>query len=84
MKKWKLYEAATDGGTTHLLPILDFSSRSIVGLLKEDLFHFAVLQVVQLSHCVLCSLNKIYEDRGRTFTLQKRVLVGERTEYTSE
>lgn len=62
--------------SAHLISILDFSGGPVVSLLKEDLLHLAVLQVIQLSHRILSSLNKIHQHRIRTFTLQKRMLDG--------
>ena len=60
--------------STDLVPILDLCCGSVVGFLKEDLLHFAVLQIVQLSHRILGPLDKIHQHRVWTLTLQKRML----------
>jgi len=58
----------------HLISILCFCGGPVMSLLKEDLLHLAVLQVIQLSHGILGSLNKIHQHGIRTFTLQKCML----------
>lgn len=45
-----------------------------MGLLEEDLLHLSVLQIVQLSHSILGSLNEIHQHRVGTLALQKLVL----------
>ncbi len=65
---------------TDLVSILDFCCGSIVGLLKKDFLHLPVLQVVQLSDCILGPLDKVHQHRIWAFTLQKCMLEGKMTQ----
>lgn len=43
-------------------------------LLVEDLLHLAVLQIVQLTHCILGPLDEVEENAWRTFSAHKIML----------
>lgn len=45
-----------------LISLWGLSSWPVVGLLKEDLLHLAVLQVVELSDCVLGPHDQVNQD----------------------
>lgn len=49
-------------------------------LLVEDLLHLAVLQIVQLTNCILGPLDEVEENAWRTFSANKIMLDGEREE----
>lgn len=61
---------------THLVIIRAVRARAVGRLLEEDLLHFAVLQVVQLPHCILGALDQLQHYRGWPFTQQEPVLGG--------
>lgn len=59
----------------HLLILSSFRHRPILlRLLEEDLLHLSVLQVIQLSHSILCSCNQVHDDRQRALAAQKSML----------
>lgn len=51
-------------------------------LLVEDLLHFAVLQIVQLTHRILGPLNEVNENAWRTFSTHKIMLNRERRKWS--
>lgn len=59
---------------SHLFFLLAFSHRPVVFLLVEDLLHLTVLQVVQLTHCILGPLDEVHENPRRSFSTHKLVL----------
>lgn len=69
---------------TDLLVVWDLCRRAIVGLLEEDLFHLAVLQVVQLSHSIFGALDQVNKHRLRPFALDKCMLHTTRGGYDDE
>lgn len=61
---------------TYLLLLSALCSRAIVRFLEEYLLHFAVLQVVQLSHSIFSARNQIHHHSYRTLTTQEMMLRG--------
>lgn len=57
-----------------LLFLWCLGSRTVVGLLEQELFHFAVLQVVQLPHCILGSQDQVHQNRIWPLPLYKCML----------
>lgn len=70
----------TPASPSHLFLFLAFSHGPIVLLLVEDLLHLAVLQIVQLTHCILGPLDEVEENAWRTFSAHKIMLDREREE----
>lgn len=66
--------------SSHLFLFLAFSHGSIVFLLVEDLLHLAVLQIVQLTHCILGPLDEVEENAWRTFSAHEIMLDRDRGE----
>lgn len=57
-----------------LISLCSFGSWSIVSLLEEDLFHLAILQVVELPDCVLGPHYQVDQDSFWSLTLNKCML----------
>lgn len=70
--------------TTDLLVVWDLCRRAIVGLLEEDLFHLAVLQVVQLSHSIFGALDQVHKHRLWPLALDKCMLHTTRQGYDDQ
>lgn len=58
----------------YLLLLLRLGQRAVPRLLEKDFLHFPVLEVIQLSHCILCPLYEVYEDSGWSISANKIVL----------
>lgn len=59
----------------HLLVLPPFRHGPVLlRLLEEDLLHLSVLQVIELSHGVLCSCNQVHDHRQRSLAAQKSML----------
>lgn len=68
---------------TDLFIVWDLYRRAVVGLLEEDLFHLARLQVVQLSHSIFGALDQVNKHRLWPFTLDKCMLhMAKRDQHT--
>lgn len=67
---------------SHLLLLLALSHWPIVFLLVEDLLHLSILQIVQLSHCILGPLDKVDENTWRPLSSHK-VMLGRNTYGTN-
>ena len=59
----------------HLLVVPSLRNGTVLlGLMEEDLLHLAVLQVVQLSHCILGACDQVHDHSHRTLTTQEAML----------
>lgn len=61
-----------------LISFLGLSGWSIVCLLEEDLLHLAVLQIVQLSDCILGPQDQVNQDSVWPLSLNKGMLCAEK------
>lgn len=62
------------GHETDLLFILCLRRRAVVSFLKQDLLHFAILEIVQLPHGVFRPIDEIDQHRLWSLALDKSVL----------